>query len=77
MEIVVAGRKREAAFHHTIMTYLFCLVFEEYATVYIDTHEAPGSGDAMRKLAQEIFREALAGSCTAHSFQTVIAPKID
>ena len=35
------------------MTYLFCLVFEEYANVYLDFHRPQGSGDAMRKLAQD------------------------
>lgn len=73
MQVAAVVRKGELEFHHTIMTYLFCLVFEEYATVYQDFHGPPGSGDATRKLAQDGFREALDGSYTAHLFQTVVA----
>jgi hypothetical protein len=38
VQVAAMGRKSELAFHHTIMTYLFCLVFEEYANVYLDFH---------------------------------------
>ena len=73
LRVAVVERKNELAFHHTIMTYLFCLVFEEYADVYLDSQGLPGSGDATRKLAKAGFQEALDGSYTAHLFQTVVA----
>jgi hypothetical protein len=46
---------------------------EEYANVYLDFHRPSASGDAMPKLAQDGFGEALNGSYTAHLFQTVVA----
>lgn len=73
LRVAAVERKSELAFHHTIMTYLFCLVFEEYANAYLDFHGPPGSGDVTRKLAQDGFQEALDGSYTAHLFQTVVA----
>lgn len=73
LRVVAVERKTEQAFHHTIMTYLLCLVFEEYANVYLDSRGPSGSGDATRKLAHDGFREALDGSYTPHLFQTVVA----
>ncbi|MCJ1386031.1 hypothetical protein MMC17_009156 [Xylographa soralifera] len=75
MQVAAVERKSELAFHHTIMTYLLCLVFEEYANVYLDPHGLPGSGHAMRGLVQNGFGEALKGSYIAHLFQTVVARK--
>lgn len=75
-QIVAVERKSELAYHHTTMTYIFCLVFEEYANVYLDIHGPPGSGDAIRKLAQDGFGEALNGSYASHLFQTVVARKV-
>ena len=77
MRVAAIERKMEPAFHHTIVTYNFCQVFEEYANVFLDTHGSPGSGDATRNLAQSGFQEALDGSYTAHVFQTVVAERID
>ena len=73
MQVIAVERRTELPFHHVLMTYLFCLVFEEYANVYMDFHGPPGSGDAMRKLAQDCFEEALNGSYATHLFQTVVA----
>ena len=66
MQVATVERKSELAFHHTLITYLFCPVFEEYADVYLGFHGLPGSGDAMRKLAKDGFGEALNGSYTAY-----------
>ena len=37
LRVLAVERKTEQAFHHTIMTHLFYLVFKEYANVYLDS----------------------------------------
>jgi hypothetical protein len=75
MQVVAVDRKRELSFHHTTMTYIHCLVFEEYATTYLDVHGPPGAGDSLRQVVKDSFTEALSGSYAEHLFQTVVARK--
>ena len=77
MRVGTVKRKSELAFDHIIVSYLFCLVCEEYANVYLNFYGPLGSGDAMGKLAQHGFREVLEGSYAAHLFQTVVARRLD
>jgi len=75
MDIVAVDRKRESSWHHLTMTYVFCVVWEEYANVFLDKMGPPGSGDEGRAMAKAAYDEGMRGSYTSHMFQTVVARK--
>ncbi|KAI1180230.1 hypothetical protein F4777DRAFT_365900 [Nemania sp. FL0916] len=73
--VAAVERRPEPPFHHALMTYLFCLVFEEYATTYLAAEGPPGAADDLLKLTRDCFRESQQGSYTEYMFQTVLARK--
>jgi hypothetical protein len=75
MNIVAVDRKREVPWHHKTVTHLCCMVFEEYASMFLDKAGPPGSGDEMRALVSAAYDEAQRGSYASHLFQTVVAQK--
>ena len=77
MRVGALKRKSELTFHHIIMPYRFCLVFEEYANVNLDFNGPPDVGDAILKSGQDSCREVLEGFYNAHLFQTVVARRLE
>lgn len=57
------------------MTLVLCLVFEEYASVFLDQQGPPGAGDELRRLAKAAFEEAMRGSSASYVLQGVVARK--
>ena len=77
MEMVAVERESDTAHFHVIMTYLFCLVFEEYSNPRLENQGCEdGSADALRELASSGFQEARAGAHTQHLFQTRVAKNL-
>ena len=75
INVVAVDRKREASWQQLTMTHLFCLVFEEYASVYLDKCGPPRSGDETRALAKAAYEEATQGAYASHLFQTIVAQR--
>ncbi|QKX61749.1 uncharacterized protein TRUGW13939_08905 [Talaromyces rugulosus] len=75
MNIIAVDRKREVPWHHKTVTHLCCMVFEEYASMFLDKAGPPGSGDEMRALVSAAYEEAQRGAYASHLFQTVVAQK--
>lgn len=70
MDVVAVERRTEPAFLHSIVTYILCQVFEEYAK-----HVGGEAGARMLSLTETGHLENAQGTSTPHILQTVVARK--